>query len=188
MKQLTVPLLVVIAVYIVTAMWAFRFRPDFFAPIAVVGGLLVIGKMIADYDWMNHKIDNPDPVLYNVKPLGVWTQVKKALGTVKTAGLDVDVKIDHPEPQPRPGKPRELHASITINHPELADMKDCLKPKHQNLQSSITLVALVTQEGAKSKLQLRWTVVDAPATRLEHNEVIKQLGDHIDSLIKEHES
>ena len=76
-----------------------------------------------------------------------------------------------------------LQATFTLDHPELAEMRDVLSPENRALKSKLHLDAFIKPLGNRSELTLRWQA--APIiTRAMHDELIDVMTAEIDRLVR----
>ena len=162
-----------------------------FVPWMFLGGLL----LLAVYDcFQNEKLDHPQPEIYDLKPAAVWAQLDRVLRTQRSKWKNVSISIDYSDPEPPPGEPIFVQATVSISHPNLKNrelrpfLEAILPAEHHDLKSRIVLKAYVerTDEG-KSKLTLDWKT-ESLLGRAVENDVIASITGEVSQLIEAHAS
>jgi len=156
--------------------------------IALVVGCITWSNIAA----ANKRIDEPDAMQFALHPPAVWAQVDQALRTGKSNWPDVNISLDYSNPEPAPGQPINLQATISISHNELKQrqwrwfVETFVPPSRQDLRSRIVMRAVISRnQVGGSELKLSWQTEPIFGRHAE-NQIIKKLTNEIVELIRIH--
>lgn len=185
--KLTVPpstqVLLIVAIF--TAFLVFTGEIPGYLTLAAIAYLGI--KLHARYSNWCDNLDHPPPKLYDLSAPAVWAQVDEALKTLKSTSKNINISIDYSNPEPPPGQPIFVQATITIHHPHLKEwgVDKHLSAANQDLRSKVTFKAYIEQKQEKSELRVECDTQPI-LTRFLENNAIQTILNKIDELVNKH--
>lgn len=179
-----VPYAVLALAWVVALIASNRFLHEIPFFVWLAGPALLIIKVYLDAEMIGKAKDNPPPVTYNLHAHGVWAQLEQTIKTLPTHFKNVSPYINYQLLNPPKGMPMQLHATITLHHPEV-DRSEVAPGKQNKMESTLTMESTIKDVGGKSILSMRFTT-DPLVGRKPLDDIIDHIRHHVDSLVSQH--
>ena len=181
---LPIPYLVIIVGWLVLLVIWNRLSHEIPFLVWLLGPALLLAKVYLDAQRIGRIKDNPVPITYNFHAPGVWAQLDETIKTLPGSFKNIQVHPYYQNLNPPKGMPMQLHATITLRHPEV-DKNHVPESKRNDMKSTLTMIAAITPMGNQSQLKLTFQA-DPLISRQPLDEIIDHINKQVDTLVKLH--